>query len=130
MKILPKVKKYAGIFSKGFVISMVPEMTKGALIELLQSREINVEKAVEWVTHNKSLWKSFEPESQAMLKNVAGRVGNIDWLTAPWVIEAIKEEMPAVASLFLGWKKANNWLKRQVKIIKEEATKNEGETKD
>lgn len=116
---LPNIKKYAGMFSHGLVISMAPEIAKGALVELLKNKDVDFKKASVWVQNNTSLWEILGPEGQGMLRNVARRVGNIDWLTADWVIEAIKGDLPAVASLFLGWKKANNWLKRQVKIIKE-----------
>ena len=40
-----------------------------------------------------------------------------DWLSQQ--VGIIKADLPALASLFLGWKKGKNWLVRQVKIIKE-----------
>lgn len=119
IKIPADIRKYAGIFSHGFVISMAPEIAKGALVELLKAQELDITKATAWVQDNTSLWKILGPQ-QEMLKNLAGRAGNIDWLTADWVIEAIKGDLPEVASLFLGWKKANNWLKRQVEIVRKE----------
>jgi hypothetical protein len=48
------------------------------------------------------------------------RVGSIGWLDADWAIDAIKGDFPTIASLFLGWRKANNWLKRQCEIIRNE----------
>ena len=117
---LPEIKKYAGIFSQGLIIKMAPEIAKGILVEMFRAKKVTVKSASDWVQANTSLWKTFEPAEQAMMKKLAGRVGNIDWLDAPWVIEAIKGDFPAVASLFLGWKKGNNWLKRQVEIIRKE----------
>ncbi|KKN59496.1 hypothetical protein LCGC14_0541100 [marine sediment metagenome] len=117
---LPEIKKYAGMFSHGLIIKIAPEIAKGILVEMFRAKKVTVKSASDWVQNNTSLWKSFEPGEQAMMKNLAEKVGNIDWLDAPWVIEAVKGDFPAVASLFLGWKKANNWLKRQVEIIRKE----------
>jgi len=117
---LPDLKKYAGLFSKGLVIEMAPEIAKGILVEIFKAKRVSVKSADVWVQHNTSLWKTLEPDEQALFKDLAQRVGNIDWLDADWVIDAIKSDFPAVASLFLGWRKANNWLKRQVTQIREE----------
>lgn len=115
---LPDLKKYAGLFSKGLVIEMAPEIAKGMIVEIFKVKKVSVKSADDWVQNNTSLWKTLDPDEQALLKDLAQRVGNIDWLSADWVIDAIKSDFPAVASLFLGWKKANNWLKRQVEIIR------------
>ncbi len=117
---IPDLKKLPGIFKTGFFIQVAPELAKGALVELLKKQDVNVSKASEWVQDNASLWKMFKPEQQAMLRNMAKKVGNVDWLTAEWAIDAIREDLPAVASLFVGWPKANNWLKRQLEHIKKE----------
>jgi len=117
---LPDLKKYAGLFSKGLIIEMAPEIAKGMIVEMFKARKTSVKSASNWVQSNTSLWMTLDSDEQAMLKNLAERVGNINWLDADWVIEAIKNDFPAVASLFLGWKKANNWLKRQVEIIRKE----------
>ncbi len=117
---LPDLKKYTGLLSKGLIIEMAPSIAKGILVEVFKASRISVRSASDWVLNNTSLWEILEPDKQALLKDLAERVGNIDWLDSAWVIEAIKNDFPAVASLFLGWKKANNWLKRQVEIIKKE----------
>ena len=114
------VKKYAGFLSKGLIIQLAPEIAKGVLVEFLKGKKISVKSASTWVQNNTTLWDILEPEEQDGLKELAERVGNIDWLTADWVIDAIKKDLPAIASLFLGWKKANNWLKKQVEIIRKE----------
>jgi len=117
---LPDLKKYAGLFSQGIVIELAPEIAKGFLVEIFKAKKVSGKGAIDWVQSNTSLWKTLDPDEQALFKNLAERVGNIDWLDAGWVIDAIKSDFPAVASLFLGWKKANNWLKRQVEIIRKE----------
>ncbi len=118
---LPDFKNYAGLLRKGLVIEMAPEIAKGMLVEIFKTKKVTVDSACDWVQRNTSLWETLEPKEQDMLENLAERVGNIDWLDADWVIDAIKKDLPAVASLFLGWKKANNWLKRQTEIIRKEA---------
>ena len=120
---LPDLNKYAGMFSKGFVIKMAPEIAKGMLVEMFRAKKVSVTSASDWVQNNTSLWKTLDPDEQAMLKNLAERVGNIDWLDFSWTVNAIKTDFPAVASLFLGWVKARNWLTRQVEIIKKEVEK-------
>ncbi len=117
---LSDLKQYAGLFSKGFVIEMAPEIAKGMLVEMLKAKGTNVEGASDWVQNNTSLWGTFDQEEQALFKELVERVGNVDWLDADWVIAALKSDMPAVASLLLGWTKANNWLKRQCEIIRKE----------
>lgn len=117
---IPELKKYAGMFSRGLIIKIAPEIAKGILVEMFRAKKVTVKSASEWVQNNTSLWKTFEPKEQEMMKNLAEKVGNIDWLDTAWVIEAIKGDFPAVASLFVGWKRANTWLKRQVEIIRKE----------
>jgi len=117
---LPDLKKYAGLFSKGLVIEMAPEIAKGMIVEIFKAKKVSGKAAIDWVQNNTSLWKTLVPGEQALFKDLVERVGNVDWLDADWVIEAIKGDFPAVASLFLGWTKANNWLKRQVEIIRKE----------
>ena len=117
---LPDLKKYAGLFSKGVIIEIAPEIAKGMIVEMFKAKKTSLKSACDWVESNTSLWKTFEPSEQALFKNLVEKVGNIDWLDADWVIGAIKGDFPAVASLFLGWRKANNWLKRQVEIIRKE----------
>ncbi|GAI91651.1 unnamed protein product [marine sediment metagenome] len=117
---LPDLKKYAGLFSKGLVIELAPEIAKGLLVEIFKAKRVSVKGASDWVQSNTSLWKTLELDEQALFKDLAERAGNIDWLDADWVIEAIKSDLPALASLFLGWRKANNWLKRQIEIIRKE----------
>lgn len=120
---IPEVfKNLGGILGKGLIIEMAPQIAKGALVELLRMRKVDVKKATEWVRSNSKLWDSLEPYHQERLKQLARKVGNVDWMDVDWAIGAMRGEFPAVASLFLGWKKANNWLVRQVGIIRKEVS--------
>ena len=121
---IPEVlRKYGGVFGKGIVATIAPEIAKGAFIELLRIKKVNVKKATEWVQNNTSLWDALEPEYQERFKELASKIGDVNFLTYDWAIESIRGDFPAVASLFLGWKKANNWLGRQIEQIKQEVMK-------
>jgi len=113
------IKKYLDIARRGLTIQLAPSVFQGALNSLLQN--ISVEKIVDLVSKNASLWDTINPYFQENLRYIAVKAGgNLDWLTADWCIQAIKKQHPAIASLFLGWQKGHNWLVRQVAIIKEE----------
>lgn len=115
-----EVKKYGGYFAKGIVAEMAPQILKGSLVELMKIKRVDVKKASEWVQTNTRLWDVIEPNQRKALLKLGEHVKNLDWLTKEWVIGAFKEDLPALASLFLGWKKGGNWLGRQVEIIRKE----------
>ena len=115
-----ELKKYGKYLGHGLIAEMAPEIVKGALVEMLRVRKTNVKKASDWVQSNASLWDSLAPAQQKGLIKLGENVHNLDWLTGEWVIQAIKDDFPALASLFLGWKKGANRLARQVEIIKKE----------
>ncbi len=112
------IDEYVKIATKGFISQMAPPVLKGALVERLLP--VTMEEAVQWVNNNTSLWEYLGPESQEGLKMLTQKAGSLDWLTADWVIGALREDCPLLASLFLGWRKAHNWLVRQVEIIQRE----------
>ncbi len=113
-------KEWGGLLSQGLVITLAPEIAKGILVGVFKSKKVSVKSAIAWVQNNTNLWKTLDPDEQALFKDLAMRIGSVNWLDADWVIEAIKSDFPAVDSLFLGWEKANNWLKRQCEIIRNE----------
>ena len=117
-----KIRTYADVLFKGGAASLAPGVVQGALVEMLKAKKVNVKIASEWVEGNVSLWETLPPEHRHSLLKMGGYIKNVDWLTADWVIDAIKHDLPAVASLFLGWKKGNNWLERQAAQIRQEIT--------
>lgn len=112
------IKRYGGMLGKGLLSQMAPQIVKGVLIEVLAAKKLNVKKASTWVEGNVCLWDTLEESERRSFLKLREAVTELDWLTADWVIEAIKGDFPAVASLFLGWKRAKNWLVRQVDIMK------------
>jgi len=112
------VARYGNILLSGLIAELSPELFKGMLVELL--KKTTVAEASEWVTKDYVLLEKVPPQTLARLKGFSPRFGNTSWLTAEWVIEALREDVPAIASLFMGWKKGYNWLVRQVEIIQRE----------
>ena len=107
---------------KGLVSVNAPTIFKGILNEWFRQQDITVKKVIPLIEQNKSLWLLFPPEYYPRLEKIASQVSDLSWLTADWVIDAVKEEHRALASLFLSWKKGRNWLDRQIEEMKSFAT--------
>ena len=113
------LQKYGSMFGRGLLATEAPRLVKGALIESLKNNQVDVKKASLWVEKNVTLWNKLSLYNQKGIRRLRQMAGEPDWLTTEWVIDSLKKDMPALASLFLGWEKANNWLNRQVRIIRE-----------
>ena len=118
---IENIKNIGKLLTKGLTSKIAPSILQGALVELFKSLKLDVKGTTAWVEENKSLWDAMGSEHQNQIKLMAQKVGNINWLNADWAINALKDDFPAVASLFLGWRKAYNWLGRQLEIIKQQA---------
>lgn len=110
------IKKLGNLFGKGLIPEFAPAIVKGFLIEFFKSKRLNPKEVTHWVENDTNLWDSIGPKYQQQIK----RVGSLQWLTTDWAINALKDDFPAVASLFLGWKRGNNWLTRQLGEIKKQ----------
>ena len=108
--------KYGNSMFKGLLADMAPGLLKGAMNEILVN--ITVAEACAWVESNYCLWDTVGDAHRNQLKNL--KLNDTAWLTADWCINAVKDKKPQLASLFLGWKKAHNWLERQCDILKAE----------
>jgi len=115
---LEALGQFGKILTRGVASKMAPSVLQGALVKLLEP--VTMDKAIDWVNNNTSLWDTMGPKYQEGLLSLAQHAGKMDWLTADWIIDAIRKDCPALASLFLGWRKAHNWLTRQVEIIQRE----------
>jgi len=107
----------------GIVANNAPKMFKGMLNAWLTDFMIDSTVIAGLVMQNKSLWSMLPENQYGRFQNVISQIGDIEWLTTEWLIDAVRKEHPAIASLFLGWKKGRNWLDRQLAEIKEEANK-------
>ena len=116
--VINKIKEMAAPALMGLGAQFVPDMAKGLIIEYIG--KVPIDELIAYIEKNESLWDRLEPKHQAMAKKMASSLDDLSWLTAEWAINAIKEENPKIASLFLGWRKARNWLVRQAEIIRRE----------
>jgi len=114
------LKRYGGFFAKGLASSLSPSIGKAILMQYFRVKQINVAKMIKCIENDTSLWSNIEPVYQDRLKKLAQKANNLNWLNAEQAIEMLRKEYPAMASLFLGWTKARNWLDRQMLIIRKE----------
>ena len=105
-------------FIKGFGKQFAPDILKGFLINYLKSMPVKV--IIKHVEAKVNFWEQLPIQKQQQFRTLADNLDNLDFFTSEWFINAIREEVPATASLFIGWKKGSNWLDRQVRIIKKE----------
>lgn len=101
---------------RGVVIHYAPMILKGAMKEYLG--KVPFKEMVAQVKENKSLWAQLPPQYQTSFKNVGSKLGDLEWLTPEWVIEAARTSAPSLASLFIGWPEGQEWLLRQTEEIK------------
>jgi hypothetical protein len=113
--------KAAPLLGKGLLSQLAPQVVKGALVELF-GKKIDFDGLVDYVRNDVNLWGKIEPEKQLQLKNLARKIGRLNWLTPQYVIDALRKDQPAIASLFTGWRKASNWLERQIANVKSHLT--------
>ena len=112
------IKKLSNLLGKGLISQFAPSMLQGVIVALFRKEELDVSKTSSWVQNNTTLWDKIGQDRQEQLKRSLQKLSNIDFITTDWAIKALKDDFPAVASLFLGWQKAHNWLGRQLEIIK------------
>lgn len=113
--------KNLNLVFRGVAVEFAPSMVKGALTIILSN--VTVEQVVQWVNHNYTLLDKIPEKYQHELETA--NLGDLRWLTANWFIEAIKNDKPQLASLFLSWRKGRNWLERQCQLTREKFTSTE-----
>lgn len=124
---LDYLRGFGELTLRGLVSVNAPTILKGMLNEWFTLYQITPEQVISLVTENKSLWSLLPPKYDRRIRNVSAHIGNAEWLTVDWMIDAIKAEHPALASLFLGWRKGKNWLSKQINEIKVELKLKEAE---
>ena len=115
---LDSLKEYAGLFSKGLILEMAPGIAGGIVNELFHQWNMDIVKAAEDVRENRSFWDKMEPEQHEQLRVLAEKVGGLDFITIAVFIDGIKKDFPGVASLFLNWPEARDWLLLQIEEFK------------
>ncbi len=99
---------------KGIAIEYLPNIAKGALVKAIAP--VTVQQASQFVLGNVNIIDMVPENIDREIHNL--KLGNLDWLTADWLIEAIKQDKPQLASLFKSWRKGHNWLTRQCDMAK------------
>lgn len=115
-----QLTEYLSLLGKGAVIKFAPSIFRGLLVEALKDKEISVKKVTGLVQVKGVFWDLILPDWKELLGGAGNGLGSLDWLTADWFVNSIKESRPDLASLFLGWEKSRNWLHKQLGLLKEE----------
>ena len=115
-------QQITSIAMKGFMLNNAPLIARGMLIEVLKQYKITTQVVIELVKYDQSLWLMLDPAHYGNVQKAIARVGNTEWLTTDWLIDAVRKDMPALASLFMSWPEAYDWLERQVAEVKKETS--------
>jgi len=111
------------VLSAGLKIKYAPGMLQGFLVEALAIKGVGVAELSLAVKGHLDLWAQVPELQQGRVRGMVADLGDMEWFTPDWVIEAIRHRHPALASLFRGWKPAKTWLCRQVNTIRRELDK-------
>ncbi len=112
------VRELAGNSMRGLVANNMPVIAKGMINELFTQYQITPEVVIKMVENKQSLWKMIKPQDYAKIQKALEQVDNLDWFDEMWLLNAIREKHPALVSLFIPWKKGQNWLTKQIAEIK------------
>lgn len=99
---------------------VAPGLASGVINEFFHQWNVDVDKITEDVQRDRPLWGEMGPDERRQLAAFAGKMDNLDFITSQWLIDSIKKDFPAVASLFLNWLEAGEWLGRQIDELKRE----------
>ena len=113
-------KRTMGTLLHGMVATQAPRIAKGLINQYFREYKVNARTVMPLVEKNQSLWKLLPKKNYLQVKKALNQVGDIEWLTSDWLMANVKEEHPGLVSLFLSWRKARNWLDRQIEEIKKE----------
>ena len=113
------IKDFIKSSMRGLISNSAPLLTKGMINELIVLRSITPETIIPMVEKRQSLWGMVKPENYPKIKATLAQVDDdFEWFNGEWLLQAIVEKHPAIVSLFIGWKKGQNWLQRQIEEIK------------
>jgi len=115
---LGALKRYASAAGMGLMKEMAPRIAGGFINEKFHQWKVDVAKITKDVQNNRSLWGDMGPDQRSQVNDLAKRVGALDFITPEFLINSIKKDFPGVASLFLNWPEAAEWLGRQIDDLK------------
>ena len=120
---LDKIRQLVELFGRGLVLQMAPRIASSMVIDLFDELKLDKAQIEHDVTSNRSLWDALPTDQQEQLRTAAQKLGNLDFLTADFVIQSINDEPRhrQAASVLLNWPEANEWLARQLDELKTQA---------
>lgn len=104
------------------MLELAPGIAAGLINELFHQWNVDAAKIIQDVQSNKSLWADMVPDQRKELNSLAARIGNLDFITPSFIITSVKDDFPAIASLFLNWPEAQQWLTGQINDLKKQAS--------
>jgi hypothetical protein len=116
--LLNTLKQYGSSLGTNLVRGAIPGIASGLITEMFHQWRVDTAMVTRLVQNNQSLWDGLKPETRAQLGDLAEKVGSLDFITPQFLILSIRRDFPAVASLFLNWPEAADWLERQIKELK------------
>lgn len=117
---LHKLKQVADLFGRGVVLQMAPRIAGGMINRFFHEWNVDVARISQDVQHNRCLWDNLTPDQREQLKNGAQKIGSLDFITTDFIITSIRKDFLAVATLFVNWPEAGEWLARQIDELKRE----------
>ncbi len=100
------------------IASNIPSIAKGMLNEFFTQYKVTPEAVITMVENKQSLWELLRPQDIIKIEKALAQVDNLDWLNEGWFLNAIVEKHSALVSLFVKWRKGQNWLAKQLNEIK------------
>ena len=117
-----KLRQLADMIGKGLIQQAVPGIAQGMINKFFHEWKIDAARITQDVESGRSLWADLKPEQRKQLKVASQRIGSLDFITPALVVDAIKEDFSGIASMFLNWPEAGEWLARQVDELKRNMT--------
>jgi len=124
---LDSIKRRIAPFGKGLMLEMIPGMAAGTINEMFHQWHVDVALITQYVRSNRSLWDEMGSDKRRQICLLSQKVGNLDFITPEFLIDSIRKDFPGVASLFLNWPEAAEWLEGQINELKAGAIEDNGE---
>ena len=116
------IKETLSFLGKSLVTGMAPKIAGGLVNKLFHEWKIDVAQVTTAVNTNESLLGRLNESQVEQLQDVAALMDNLDFITVEWIVDSIKKDFPAIASLILNWPEARDWVSGQVEALKAEIT--------
>jgi hypothetical protein len=115
---IDKLKGYSSLLGTGLLKGMAPQVASGFINGMFHQRHVNVTVIQKYVQDGRSLWGELGVDQREEIGALLQKVENLDFITPEFFINSIKKDFSGVASLFLNWPEAAEWLERQISELK------------